>query len=57
MPGGRGRKEDVADEMLMGGIWGRINSKPVEVGRGFDSRPLDLNWIAGFGEDGRGERN
>lgn len=45
-PARRRRKKNIADEMLVGRIRGRVDSKPVELGGGFDPRPMNQNWIA-----------
>lgn len=42
---GRG-EEDVADEVVVVGGRGRVDSEPVELGRGFDAGPLDDDGVA-----------
>ena len=49
LPRGGGVEEHVADEVLVIGVWGRVDAEPVELGRFGDSGPLDSDRVARFG--------
>lgn len=41
---------------MFGGRWG-IDAEPIELGRGLDAGPPDDDGVAGFVEDGGGDRD
>lgn len=46
---GGGVEEEVADEIAVGGVRGRVDPEPIEIGGGVDVGPLDLDCVVGFG--------
>lgn len=48
--GGGGVEEEVAYELLVGGVRRGVDGDEIEVGGGLDVRPLDSDRVVGFGE-------